>query len=101
MKAIGDCQSKCILVGVGKSGHLANLIASSLNSIGASSFDDNVRQLFAQRDVHAAETQSLNSIISEITGGLPKPLVDINGTPLIQRQIDLLKKKNIQKMNFV
>ena len=38
VKTIGDCQSKCILVGVGKSGHLANLIASSLNSIGASSF---------------------------------------------------------------
>ena len=38
VKAIGDCQSKCILVGVGKSGHLANLIASSLSSIGASSF---------------------------------------------------------------
>ena len=38
VKAIGDCQSKCILVGVGKSGHLANLLASSLNSIGASSF---------------------------------------------------------------
>ena len=33
VKAIGDCQSKCILVGVGKSGHLANLIASSLNSM--------------------------------------------------------------------
>ena len=29
VKTIGDCQSKCILVGVGKSGHLANLIASS------------------------------------------------------------------------
>ena len=38
VKAIGDCQSKCILIGVGKSGHLANLIASSLNSVGASSF---------------------------------------------------------------
>jgi len=38
VKAIGDCKSKCILVGVGKSGHLASLIASSLNSIGASSF---------------------------------------------------------------
>ena len=38
VKIIGDCKSKCILVGVGKSGHLANLIASSLNSIGASSF---------------------------------------------------------------
>ena len=38
VKIIGYCKSKCILVGVGKSGHLANLIASSLNSIGASSF---------------------------------------------------------------
>ena len=38
VKTIGDCQSKCILVGVGKSGHLASLIAASLNSIGASSF---------------------------------------------------------------
>jgi len=38
VKVIGNCKSKCILVGVGKSGHLANLIASSLNSIGASSF---------------------------------------------------------------
>ena len=38
VKAIGDCQSKCILIGVGKSGHLANLIASSLYSVGASSF---------------------------------------------------------------
>ena len=38
VKVIGDCQSKCILVGVGKSGHLASLIASSLSSIGASSF---------------------------------------------------------------
>ena len=38
VKAIGDCQSKCILVGVGKSGHLASLISSSLSSIGASSF---------------------------------------------------------------
>ena len=38
VKAIGDCQSKCILIGVGKSGHLANLIASSLNSVGARSF---------------------------------------------------------------
>ena len=38
VKAIGDCQSKCILVGVSKSGHLASLIAASLSSIGASSF---------------------------------------------------------------
>ena len=41
------------------------------DSIGASSFDDDIRQLFSQRDVHAASTTSLNSIISEITGGLP------------------------------
>lgn len=41
------------------------------DSVGASSFDDDIRQLFAQRDVHEAKTQSLNSIISEITGGLP------------------------------
>ncbi len=38
VKAIGDCQAKCILVGVGKSGHLASLLASSLSSIGVSSF---------------------------------------------------------------
>ena len=38
VQAIGDCNSKCILVGVGKSGHLANLIAASLSSVGASSF---------------------------------------------------------------
>ncbi len=38
VKTIGDCKSKCILVGVGKSGHLANLIAASLSSVGASSF---------------------------------------------------------------
>lgn len=41
------------------------------DSVGASSFDDDIRQLFSQRDVHAASTASLNSIISEITGGLP------------------------------
>ena len=38
VKIIGECQSKCILIGVGKSGHLASLIASSLSSVGASSF---------------------------------------------------------------
>ena len=42
VKAIGDCQSKCILVGVGKSGHLANLIASSLNSSSTSSNSNNL-----------------------------------------------------------
>ena len=38
VKAIGDCKSKIYFVGVGKSGHLANLIAASLSSVGASSF---------------------------------------------------------------
>ena len=38
VKAIGSCQAKCILVGVGKSGHLASLLASSLSSVGVSSF---------------------------------------------------------------
>ena len=38
VKAIGECKSKCILVGVGKSGHLASLMAASLSSIGASAF---------------------------------------------------------------
>ena len=35
---IGDCSSKTILVGVGKSGHVASQIAASLSSVGASSF---------------------------------------------------------------
>ena len=38
------------------------------------------------------------SRLNEITNGLPKPLVDINGTSLIQRQINLLKKKSIKKI---
>ena len=41
------------------------------------------------------------SRLHEITGGLPKPLVDINGNSLIQRQIDLLKEKNIDKIIVV
>ncbi len=38
------------------------------------------------------------SRLNEITGGSPKPLVDINGISLIQRQINLLKKKSIDKI---
>ena len=36
--AIVKCQSKIILCGVGKSGHVASRIAASLSSVGASSF---------------------------------------------------------------
>ena len=38
VKIIGECNSKTILVGVGKSGHVASQIAASLSSIGAPSF---------------------------------------------------------------
>jgi len=38
VKTIGECTSKTILVGVGKSGHVASQIAASLSSIGAPSF---------------------------------------------------------------
>ncbi len=38
VKSIGECSSKTILVGVGKSGHVASQIAASLSSIGAPSF---------------------------------------------------------------
>ncbi len=38
VKAIGECNSKTILIGVGKSGHVASQIAASLSSIGAPSF---------------------------------------------------------------
>ena len=58
VKAIGDCQSKCILVGVGKSGHLANLIASSLSSIGASSFALQSAADAAHGDLGAISTSS-------------------------------------------
>ena len=40
----------------------------------------------------------VGSRLNEITNGLPKPLVDINGISLIQRQINLLKKKSIKKI---
>ena len=40
----------------------------------------------------------VGSRLNEITNGLPKPLVDINGISLIQRQINLLKKKSIEKI---
>ena len=35
------------------------------------------------------------------TLGLPKPLIDINGTSLIQRQINLLQKKSISKITII
>jgi len=38
VKLIGECTSKTILVGVGKSGHVASQIAASLSSVGAPSF---------------------------------------------------------------
>ena len=38
VKEIGECNSKIILVGVGKSGHVASQISASLSSIGAPSF---------------------------------------------------------------
>ena len=38
VKLIGECASKTILVGVGKSGHVASQIAASLSSVGAPSF---------------------------------------------------------------
>ncbi len=38
VKIIGECNSKTILIGVGKSGHVASQIAASLSSIGAPSF---------------------------------------------------------------
>ncbi len=38
VKKIGGCSSKIILIGVGKSGHVASQIAASLSSIGAPSF---------------------------------------------------------------
>ena len=38
VKTIGECVSKTILIGVGKSGHVASQIAASLSSVGAPSF---------------------------------------------------------------
>jgi len=63
VKAIGDCKSKCILVGVGKSGHLANLIASSLNSIGASSFALQSAGDAAHGDLGAISTSTKKDIV--------------------------------------
>ena len=63
VKTIGDCQSKCILVGVGKSGHLANLIASSLSSIGASSFALQSAADAAHGDLGAISTSTKKDIL--------------------------------------
>ena len=38
VKVIGECSSKTILVGVGKSFHVASQMAASLSSVGAPSF---------------------------------------------------------------
>ena len=63
VKAIGDCQSKCILIGVGKSGHLAKLIASSLNSVGASSFAMESAADAAHGDLGAISTSIKKDIL--------------------------------------
>ena len=63
VKAIGDCQSKCILVGVGKSGHLASLIASSLSSIGASSFALNSASDAAHGDLGVISTSPKKDVL--------------------------------------
>ena len=63
VKAIGDCQSKCILIGVGKSGHLAKLIASSLNSVGASSFALQSAADAAHGDLGAISTSTKKDIL--------------------------------------
>jgi len=63
VKAIGDCQSKCILVGVGKSGHLASLIASSLSSIGASSFALPSASDAAHGDLGVISTSPKNDVL--------------------------------------
>tara|TARA_B100001123_G_scaffold432539_1_gene555770 strand:+ start:502 stop:1476 length:975 start_codon:yes stop_codon:yes gene_type:complete len=63
VKTIGDCQSKCILVGVGKSGHLANLIASSLSSIGASSFALQSAADAAHGDLGAISTSTKKDVL--------------------------------------
>jgi choline kinase len=41
------------------------------------------------------------SRLIESTLGLPKPLIDINGISLIQRQINLLKEKKISKITII
>ena len=41
------------------------------------------------------------SRLIETTFGSPKPLIDINGISLIQRQIDVLNKKNIKKITII
>ena len=41
------------------------------------------------------------SRLAESTLDLPKPLVDINGISLIQRQINLLQKKSISKITII
>ena len=41
------------------------------------------------------------SRLGSLTEDLPKPLVDINGKSIIERQIELLRKKNIDDIIIV
>ena len=41
------------------------------------------------------------SRLIESTFGSPKPLIDINGISLIQRQINLLEKEKIEKIIII
>ena len=41
------------------------------------------------------------SRLGSLTNDLPKPLVDVNGKSIIERQIDLLHKKNINDIVIV
>ena len=41
------------------------------------------------------------SRLIESTFGSPKPLIDINGISLIQRQINLLRKEKIERITIV
>ena len=41
------------------------------------------------------------SRLGDITKDLPKPLIDVNGKSIIQRQIDLLRQNNIHEIIIV
>ena len=78
VKAIGDCQSKCIFVGVGKSGHLASLLASSLSSIGVSSFSLPSASDAAHGDLGAISTTPKKDLVVLISNsGSSSELVPI------------------------
>ena len=78
VKAIGSCQAKCILVGVGKSGHLASLLASSLSSIGVSSFSLPSASDAAHGDLGAISTTPKKDLVVLISNsGSSSELVPI------------------------